>query len=149
MTDDNNPMTDDNNQTKPPTPQFDFSAFPEDSLFHERRNRHDRRDPASPPAAHIVPDAGDGTSERRQKKERRRRIDPTTFEKQYTDDEMEFMNAMQRFKELSGKTFPTHGDVLKVAVSLGYRRAVFEFDPLPDDEQGEEPAVIIASIRDN
>ena len=85
-----------------------------------------------------------------QKKERRRRIDPTTFEKQYTDDEMEFMNAMQRFKELSGKTFPTYGDVLKVAVSLGYRRAVFEFDPLsPDDDQGGEPSVIIASIRDN
>ena len=89
------------------------------------------------------------SSERRQKKERRRRIDPTTFEKQYTDDEMEFMNAMQRFKELSGKTFPTYGDVLKVAVSLGYRRAVFEFDPLTDDDQGGEPSVIIASVINN
>jgi hypothetical protein len=30
------------------------------------------------------------------------------------------MNAMQRFKERTGKTFPTHGEVIKVAVSLGY-----------------------------
>ena len=38
------------------------------------------------------------------------------------------MNAMQRFKELSGKTFPSYGDVLKVAIMLGYRRAVFDLD---------------------
>ena len=84
-----------------------------------------------------------------QKKERRRRIDPTTFEKQYTDDEMEFMNAMQRFKELSGKAFPSHGDVLKVAIMLGYRRAVFELD-LPDGE-GEDfdPSIILASVEHN
>jgi hypothetical protein len=142
-------MTDDTNQTKPPTPQFDFSAYPQDSLFHERRNRRERRDPASAPDGPKSAPDGEGVAERRQKKERRRRIDPTTFEKQYTDDEMEFMNAMQRFKELSGKTFPTYGDVLKVAVSIGYRRAVFEFDPLPDAELGGEPSVIIASIRDN
>jgi hypothetical protein len=72
--------------------------------------------------------------ERRAKKERRRRIDPTTFEKQYTDDELEFMNAMQRFKVQSGKSFPSHGDVLRVAHSLGYRQATtshaFENDDL-------------------
>jgi hypothetical protein len=143
------PMTDDTNQTNPPAPQFDFSAYPQDSLFHERRDRRERRDPASSPPGPKSMARGEGVAERRQKKERRRRIDPTTFEKQYTDDEMEFMNAMQRFKELSGKTFPTYGDVLKVAVSIGYRRAVFEFDPLPDDELEGEPSVIIASIRDN
>ena len=84
-----------------------------------------------------------------QKKERRRRIDPTTFEKQYTDDELEFMNAMQRFKELSGKTFPSYADVIRVAVSLGYRRAVFEFDPMMTPDSGVEPVLIIASSRDN
>ena len=60
--------------------------------------------------------------ERRARKERRRRIDPTTFEKQYTEDELEFMNAMQRFKVQSCKSFPSHGDVLRVALSLGYRK---------------------------
>ena len=64
--------------------------------------------------------------EQRACKERRKRIDPTTFEKQYTEDELEFMNAMQRFKERTGKAFPTYGEVIKVAVSLGYRRRIEE-----------------------
>ena len=32
------------------------------------------------------------------------------------------MNAMQRFKERTGKPFPSYGEVIKVAVSLGYRK---------------------------
>ncbi len=108
------------------TPQkFDFSAYPEDTLFHERRSGQDRRDrPVKPkPArASAVPPAP--KPERRAKKERRRRIDPTTFEKQYTDDELEFMNAMQRFKVQTGKSFPSHGEVLRVAHSLGYRKEI-------------------------
>ena len=75
-------------------------------------------------------------SERRAKKDRRRRIDPTTFEKQYTDDELEFMNAMQRFKMQSGKSFPSHGEVLRVAFSLGYRKAVL-IDDLEDSFEDE------------
>jgi hypothetical protein len=140
-------MNDDKDQTKSPAPEFDFAAYPENSLIHERRDRVDRRGPRPAPVV-PKPAVSDGAAERRQKKERRRRIDPTTFEKQYTDDELEFMNAMQRFKELSGKMFPSHGDVIRVAVSLGYRRAVFEFDPLTDLE-GEEPSIILTSIGDN
>lgn len=82
---------------------FDFDAFPPDTLFHERRTPPPRPTP-------------------RPRAERRRRIDPTTFEKQYTPDELEFMTAMQRFKVQTGKTFPSHGEVLAVARSLGYRR---------------------------
>lgn len=100
-------------ETPEPTPKFDFDAFPENSVFHDRRGGLEQRDFARPPRPNVgVP---------RVKAERRRRIDPTTFEKQYTDDELEFMNAMQRFKVASGKPFPSHGDVIKVAVSLGYR----------------------------
>jgi hypothetical protein len=108
-----------NDETPKGAPKFDFDAYPEGTLFHERRLNPDRRrrkadgsDQQGPPPQ----------GERRVRKERRRRIDPTTFEKQYTDDEMEFMNAMQRFKVQSGKSFPTHGDVLKVARDLGYRK---------------------------
>ncbi|WP_182849577.1 hypothetical protein [Tautonia rosea] len=32
------------------------------------------------------------------------------------------MNAMQQFKMRSGKTFPSFGDVLNVARSLGYEK---------------------------
>jgi hypothetical protein len=127
-------MSEDKEQTKPASAEFDFSAFPENTLFHERRTGRDRRknesaerkvEPAPVPA---------GTDARRAKKERRRRIDPTTFEKQYTTDELEFMNAMQRFKEASGKSFPSHGEVLRVAVALGYRRVVIETEPDRDEE---------------
>ncbi len=141
-------MAADDNQTNPPAPEFDFSSYPQNTLFHERREARERRHrgDAGQPA---TPSGSPADSERRQKKERRRRIDPTTFEKQYTDDEMEFMNAMQRFKELSGKTFPSYGDVLKVAIMLGYRRAIFEFDRLPESGEHFDPSIILASAGDN
>jgi hypothetical protein len=31
---------------------------------------------------------------------------------------------MQHYKVQSGKSFPSHGEVLKVALSLGYRKVV-------------------------
>ena len=121
-------MTEDDNQTKPENKEFDFSAFPSNTLFHERRYGRDRRKPGNDSAkGNGLPGSPERVRpERRERKERRRRIDPTTFEKQYTDDELEFMNAMQRFKEQSGKAFPTHGDVIKIAVSLGYRKPVWD-----------------------
>lgn len=116
-------------ETKPDAPSFDFGAFPTDTLFHERREGRERRHREGETASAPVERP---PTERRARKERRRRIDPTTFEKQYTDDELEFMNAMQRFKVQSGKAFPSHADVLRVAASLGYRRVV-EDDPSDDD----------------
>ena len=109
----------DKDQTPPSDPKFDPSSIQSDSLVHERRWRQ-RRGPAPQDGqgAATVQPAG----ERRVKKERRRRIDPTTFEKQYTDDELEFMNAMQRYKVQTGKSFPTHGEVLMIARQLGYRK---------------------------
>ena len=110
-------------KTNPGPTEFDFSRYPFDTLFHERRTGHDRRDKrrAAEPSGKARGKRG-AAPERRAKKDRRRRIDPTTFDKQYTDDEMEFMNAMQRFKESSGKSFPTYREVLSVVVDLGYRR---------------------------
>ena len=81
---------------------------------------------------------------RREKQNRRRRVDPTTFEKQYTDDEIEFMNAIQRFKMQSGKAFPTHGDSLRIAIGLGYRQVHKGIDhpvrpqTLADDVRGAD-----------
>jgi hypothetical protein len=123
-------MSENNDQTTPDPPEFDFSRYPFNSLFHERRTGRDRRDKEAPSELPKEPSVSEARPQRRAKKERRRRIDPTTFEKQYTDDEMEFMNAMQRFKESSGKSFPTYGEVLKVIVTLGYRRVLI--DPEPD-----------------
>jgi hypothetical protein len=126
-------MAENDDQTKSKTSEFDFSAFPSNTLFHERRYGRDRR---TPPARSGATDGHPKNTEqarpeRRARKERRKRIDPTTFEKQYTGDELEFMNAMQRFKERTGKTFPTHGEVIRVAISLGYR--------MPIPEQHSDP----------
>ncbi len=103
--------------------KFDPEGFPPDTFFYERRDGQDRR------AGRPVPPE----VERRRKKERRRRVDPTTFEKQYSADELEFMTAMQEFKVRTAKAFPTYAEVLAVARSLGYFR--------PDHAVATEPDV--------
>ena len=60
--------------------------------------------------------------EGRRKTERRRQIDPTTCERDYTGDEVEFMSAMDTYKRRSGRAFPTWSEVLEVIHSLGYRK---------------------------
>jgi hypothetical protein len=58
--------------------------------------------------------------ERRAKVQRRRQIDPTTCERDYSVQEVEFMNAMDEYKRKNGRMFPTCSEVLEVIRSLGY-----------------------------
>jgi hypothetical protein len=53
---------------------------------------------------------------------RRRRIDPTTCEREYRPDEIEFMQAVERYKRRSGRLFPTCSELLEVVRELGYVR---------------------------
>jgi hypothetical protein len=53
---------------------------------------------------------------------RRRMIDPTTCERDYGPEEVEFMQALDRYKRTSGRMFPTCSEVLQVLRSLGYDR---------------------------
>lgn len=53
---------------------------------------------------------------------RRRHIDPTTCEREYGADELEFMKALDDYKRSSGRMFPTCSEVLEVVRSLGYVR---------------------------
>ena len=53
---------------------------------------------------------------------RRRLIDPTTCEREYRDDELEFMRAIEQYKRTSGRMFPTCSEVLELVRSLGYVR---------------------------
>ena len=80
------------------------------------RRRDERRD-GNPEAL----DLGVMSSPRR-KKQRRRHIDPTTCERDYNDDEIEFMRAMDDYKRDSGRMFPTCSEVLEVIRALGYVR---------------------------
>ena len=58
----------------------------------------------------------------RRRQDRRRQIDPTTCERDYSDNEVEFMKAMDDYKRKSGRPFPTWSEVLEVMMSLGYRK---------------------------
>ncbi len=60
--------------------------------------------------------------ERREKVNRRRQIDPTTCEREYSDQEVEFMQALDLYKRQNGRMFPTCSEVLEVIRSLGYKK---------------------------
>ncbi len=60
----------------------------------------------------------------RQVSGRRRFVDPTTSEREYTKAEMEFMMAMNEYKHRSGRMFPTWSEVLEVLRGLGYEKVV-------------------------
>lgn len=57
---------------------------------------------------------------------RRRFVDPTTCERDYSAAELEFMQAMQDYKKKSGRMFPTWSEVLEVLRGLGYEKAEAE-----------------------
>jgi hypothetical protein len=69
--------------------------------------------------------------ERRVKVPRRRQIDPTTCERDYSGDEIEFMQALDAYKRANGRMFPTCSEVLEVIRALGYVR-------LPEGERPTE-----------
>ncbi|MFK7822007.1 MAG: hypothetical protein AB8G99_25135 [Planctomycetaceae bacterium] len=64
----------------------------------------------------------------RRKGERRRQIDPTTCERDYSGLEVEFMRAMDDYKRRSGRQFPTWSEVLEVMHCLGYRKVAEPVD---------------------
>ncbi len=59
---------------------------------------------------------------RRPRGERRRQVDPTTCEKDYSDEEILFMKAMDQYKRCNRRPFPTWSEVLEVLHALGYRK---------------------------
>ena len=79
--------------------------------------------------------------ERRQKVSRRRQIDPTTCERDYTEREVEFMNALDDYKRRSGRMFPTCSEVLEVIHSLGYVKQ----SPAPVGTIATAPASVTAA----
>lgn len=78
-----------------------------------KRKINDRRQASETPKAQML---------EQRKGNRRRQIDPTTCEREYTDLEVEFMHAMDEYKRLSGRMFPTCSEVLEVLMKLGYRK---------------------------
>ena len=85
--------------------------------------------------------AGAPQLERRKKVNRRRQIDPTTCERDYTDQEVEFMNALDDYKRKSGRMFPTCSEVLEVLRALGYvKLSAAELGSRPEDSSSSASA---------
>lgn len=103
---------------------------PDDSFLGQRRGRF----------GDVASDHADLPRSSRRSKQRRRVVDPTTFEKQYSASEMEFMTAIQAFKVRTGKPFPTHSEVLAVAKSLGYSRTEVPPHVIDPKEGAEQPS---------
>src|SRR4029078_3150139 len=82
---------------------------------NDRRKHADRRKREIP----VAVERRSG-GERRQG-ERRRPGDPTTCERDYSDEEIVFMKAMDLYKRANRRPFPTWSEVLEVLRSLGYR----------------------------
>jgi hypothetical protein len=88
----------------------------------DRRENRDRRLADDRRSRHVPVAVEQRTIERRVKVNRRRQIDPTTCERDYTIDEIEFMSAIEQYKRHSGRMFPTCSEVLEVLKSLGYEK---------------------------
>lgn len=95
-----------------------------DRRGNDRRHVNDRRQRDVPVA--VERRAGGD----RRSGERRRQVDPTTCERDYNDEEIDFMKAMDQYKRANRRPFPTWSEVLEVLHALGYRR-VEEPKPLP------------------
>jgi hypothetical protein len=96
--------------------------LPAKATIDRRRNTKDRRE--TPDRRQIdVPVAVERRQlERRAKVARRRQIDPTTCERDYSQEEVEFMHALDAYKRASGRMFPTCSEVLEVLKGLGYQK---------------------------
>jgi hypothetical protein len=97
------------------TPPSDFVVT--DQRRGDRRGRPDRRKRDIP----VAVERRSG-KDRRQLGERRRQVDPTTCEKDYSDEEIIFMKAMDQYKRANRRPFPTWSEVLEVLRALGYRK---------------------------
>jgi hypothetical protein len=94
---------------------------PEPAVTISQRAKSDRRD-NDRRKQNIAVANERRVGERREKVNRRRQIDPTTCERDYTADEVEFMHALDQYKRSSGRMFPTCSEVLEVIRALGYEK---------------------------
>jgi len=106
------------------------SSAGESIVTVDRRRTERRTGEKRPAAAAPAPAAERRPLERRAKVNRRRQIDPTTCERDYTDEEVEFMQALDQYKRKSGRMFPTCSELLEVLRGLGYRKV----DQVPLEE---------------
>jgi hypothetical protein len=95
---------------------------PPELAITDRRKTDRRRTPVDRRQRDIPVVVERRSGQDRRKGERRRQVDPTTCEKDYSDEEIVFMKAMDLYKRANRRPFPTWSEVLEVLRSLGYRK---------------------------
>ncbi len=101
------------------------------SVTIDRRTDSDRRKGDDRRKSKIVVAEERRQIQRREKVNRRRQIDPTTCERNYSAEEIEFMNAIEAYKRTSGRMFPTCSEILEVLRGLGYERRLSAASAVP------------------
>ena len=140
----------------------DAKSDPKTKEVQVCRRRKDRRDEDTPEVESAPVESAPGESaressadqpERRKKVNRRRQIDPTTCERDYTGDEIEFMQAMDAYKRSSGRMFPTCSEILEVVRNLGYVRQDTEIasvevvDGLEGSDSPHQPGIADETLK--
>ena len=113
-----------------------------DEISLDRRDRSDRREASDRRTSEMAVAEDRRTNEQRRKTPRRRQIDPTTCERDYSDAEIEFMQAMDDYKRANGRMFPTCSEILEVLQKLGYQRVEPVDDavaPVTDEVADDSP----------
>jgi hypothetical protein len=111
----------------------------------ERRNKSDRRAKEDRRKEQQAVAVERRQGPRREKVARRRQIDPTTCERDYTGDEIEFMQALEAYKVANGRMFPTCSEILEVIRGLGYVRLPVAQIATAVAEQGAAVATVDAA----
>ena len=99
----------------------------------DRRNASDRRSSEERRQEEVTVASERREGERRTV-QRRRHIDPTTCERDYSTEEIEFMHALDAYKRASGRMFPTCSEILEVLRDLGYARIDHESESLESND---------------
>jgi hypothetical protein len=100
----------------------------------DRRAPKERRHSAPERRTTSVPVATERRQSDRRKVPRRRQIDPTTCERDYSVEELEFMNALDDYKRRNGRMFPTCSEILEVVRGLGYEKRLPRGEPVAATE---------------
>lgn len=111
-----------------------------DARSNKERRKGDRREKGAPVAVERR------QLERRTKVSRRRQIDPTTCERDYSPEEIEFMAALDAYKRRSGRMFPTCSEVLEVIKGLGYEKSKAASDSADLPADAVVPVVPVAAL---
>ncbi|MHC5012337.1 MAG: hypothetical protein ACYTG6_15570 [Planctomycetota bacterium] len=104
--------------TGPDSPDTDPAPSDETSPLIDQRKGSDRRQRQRRSKQVPVKEDRRAVPDRRKGPRRTRSINQYDM----SEDELEFVNAVGRFKEKTGKRFPTAKDILAILRDLGYEK---------------------------